>query len=229
MKRNFVILDIDSTILDPKPRVRSLLKDFLSKQEIVDSELGQDLVKLSNGSQFVGFEQLFLCPSITSKIYPEHRSVFKQAMLFWEQNYLKNKFLMQDKPIPGAQMLVKELNKHYHLLFLTARIHEKSINSTKKQLDYHFSIKEPHLKMKPREEISSSEFKAGVVNQIKDNIVAMIDDDLNILENINYLNKVKCLYLATMNTNLKTNSKNINTIKSYTEQNRTQLLNQIKP
>ena len=118
--RPVVILDLDSTLYEVKPRTFHILKEWSNSHESLPFEETRDLFKNLSGHQ-VGysikdtFSELGLC-------HEKNNAAFESIKTFWRNRFFTNDYLFHDHPYPGSPDFAwKVYNAGAHIVYLTGR------------------------------------------------------------------------------------------------------------
>jgi hypothetical protein len=173
---NFLIIDLDGTILNNWPRqLQILLQEILPKYpHLPKSEILNIVTQTPPKYSLLPFLHPFC------QISDE----FQQIEHIFLNNFLSNKFLNQDRFYPGINSFFEWLRmKNIHLVFLTGRLESQMRESTQKILVKHIPslLSIPFTLCMKRDDISDFDHKQVYLEQLSvdpnNHLVAFIDNE----------------------------------------------------
>jgi hypothetical protein len=136
-QRPMVIIDLDGTLFDNRPRTLQILKEY-GEQELkgVRPEAAQKIQSLSTGN--IGY---MLTDTLQHAGISEE-AVINNAAVFWSQRFFTDDYLHYDTPMPGAVNFVRSLySAGARIVYVSGRDAPRQLLGTTKQLrDFGFPI-----------------------------------------------------------------------------------------
>jgi hypothetical protein len=159
-----IVVNIDGTILDNRPRSQAILRDFVafnpdSSAEIADSiyAIRPDSIHYYVVESFrgVGIRDLF---------------VLESALKFWADNFFSNRYVLLDIPVAGATSFIQEMHDSgAMIIYISGRGRTTMLEGTMQGLlRSGFPIATPRtlLVMKPQPRDNNTTYKMSVYNEI---------------------------------------------------------------
>mgnify|MGYP003683776001 CR=1 FL=1 len=164
--KNFVILDIDSTLVTTFQRNQVILDQFCKNQQSSFPEeallLSKAKCKLGDYGYYTALERLEQKPSNTS--------FMNSLEEFWRKNFFSNDFLFADTPTEGAVQFVQKLEEsNIPFVYLTGRHKESMWEGTLSSLEkLGFPINKDILILKKDTSELDEIYKSKIIHSLKE-------------------------------------------------------------
>ncbi len=175
--RPVVVLDLDSTLLDNRPRTLAIFGELADRWRGQHPELARTL-------QQVRIDELpYLVDELLSRLVASHPGLVSEARRHWAEAFFSDRFLQHDRPYPGAVEFTRLCHRAgATLVYFTARDSENMGVGTVRSLRDHgfpFAVPRVELVMKPRAETSDANFKDSAASGISEigRVVAAFDNE----------------------------------------------------
>lgn len=177
-ERPMVIFDVDGTLLDNRPRIMQILKEYgTSELKGVRPEDANKLLALN-----IAHIQYRLTDTL-SAIGVTDPAVINNAAVFWSQRFFNDDYLKYDSPTPGSVNFVRTLYSNgARIVYLTARDQPRQLMGTVKALrdhGYPIGIQGTELIMKPTVQTQDAVYKQQVTNYLRHygKVIATFDNE----------------------------------------------------
>jgi hypothetical protein len=176
-ERPMVVFDIEGTLLDNRPRILQIMKDFAADKHYVTPAAAAQIQNLT-----VPLVKYRL-PDTLASVGVTDPAVVNNAAAFWAERFFTDDYLKYDQPVPGAVEYVRTLYSNgARIIYVTGRDQRRQLLGTVKSLRDHgfpIGIQGTELIMKPTVEMQDAIFKQNITNYLRHygTVVATIDSD----------------------------------------------------
>ena len=176
-ERPMVVLDIEGTLLDNRPRIFQIMKDFAADKHYVTPAAAAQLQNLTVPLIKYRLQDTLASVGVTDP------AVVNNAAAFWAERFFTDEYLKYDQPVPGAVDYVRTLYSNgARIVYVTGRDQRRQLLGTVKSLRDHgfpIGIQGTELIMKPTVEMQDAIFKQNVTNYLRQYgaVIASFDSD----------------------------------------------------
>jgi hypothetical protein len=172
-----VVLDLDGTLMDNRPRTLAILREFADRCRTRDAALAERLEKAEMG------ELEYLLSDSLERMGAHRHSLVEEMHAFWRDRFFADPHLVHDVAVPGAVDYVRDCHEAGALLvYLTGRDLPMMGTGTFQSLrDLGFPIGLPgtELVLKPDAAMPDETFKREVAPQLArlGHVIAAFDNE----------------------------------------------------
>ena len=177
-ERPMVIFDVDGTLLDNRPRILQILKEYAEQElKAVRPEQAQIIANLTPGQIHYMLADTLRNAGITEE------AVVNNAAIFWSQRFFSDAYLKYDVPNPGVVDYVRKLySTGARIVYLTARDAPRQMIGTVTSLrdaGFPIAIQGTELIMRPTVQTQDAVFKQQVTNYLRHygKVIATFDNE----------------------------------------------------
>lgn len=177
-ERPMVIFDVDGTLLDNRPRILQIIKEYGEKE--LAKVRPEDAAKIAN---LQIYQIQYRLTDTLTQIAVTDPAVVNNAAVFWSQRFFNDDYLKYDAPTPGSVNFVRTLYSNgARIIYLTARDQPRQLIGTVKSLrdhGYPIGIQGTELIMKPTLNTQDAIFKQQVTNYMRHygKVIATFDNE----------------------------------------------------
>lgn len=176
-ERPIVVFDLEGTLLDNRPRILQILKEFAADKSYVTPGAAAQLQTLT-----VPLVKYRL-PDTLAAVGVVDPAVVNNAAAFWAERFFSDDYLKYDQPIRGAVEYVRTLYSNgARIVYVTGRDQRRQLLGTVKALrdnGFPIGIQGTELIMKPTAEMQDAVFKQNMTNYLRHygSVIAAFDSD----------------------------------------------------
>lgn len=182
-QESIVLLDLDSTLYDVRPRTYQILIDWArSAQGSSFPEIQEVILRMNKSDIAYSLDETF--HQWKFNLPPGLKEIALESLRqFWYRHFFSNSYLSFDQPYPGAAAFVQHLNEiGAKLVYLTGRDELNMAEGTQtclKRDGFPLESSKSQLRMKPVPQLNDLEFKKAAVSQLvqEERIVASFENE----------------------------------------------------
>ncbi len=177
-ERPMVIFDVDGTLLDNRPRILHIIKEYGTTE--LKRARPEDAAKIAN---LQIYQIQYRLTDTLTQIAVVEPAVVNNAAVFWSQRFFNDDYLKYDAPTPGSVNFVRTLYSNgARIIYLTGRDQPRQLLGTVKALRDHgfpIGIQGTELIMKPTLNTQDAIFKQQVTNYMRHygKVIATFDNE----------------------------------------------------
>ena len=177
LTRRLIFTDLDGSLLDNRPRILQILKEFSKEKKYITPDAAAKLATLTVTSV------QYRLPDTLASVGITDPAVVQNAAAFWAERFFTDDYLKYDLPTPGSVAFVRTLYSNgARIVYLTGRDAPRQLMGTVKSLRDHgfpIGIQGTELIMKPTMQTQDAIFKQQVTNYLRHygTVVATFDNE----------------------------------------------------